>query len=88
MKNFEVSKDLGVKQVIHLNKTDKVFFDDLELNDVSDIELKNEENSQVANFYNGQAFKIASIEVRGKIRIVTDSYNHDYRTILIETIYE
>ena len=88
MKNFEVSKDLGVEQVIHLDKTDKVFFDDLELNDVSYIELKNDNDLQVANFYNGQAYKIASTEVRGKIRIITDNYNRDYRTISIETIYE
>ena len=85
MKNFEVSKDLGVKQVIRLDKTDKVFFDDLELNDVSYIELKNEENLQVANFYNGQAFEVASIETRGKIRIIADFLN-DYRTISVETL--
>ena len=85
MKNFEVSKDLGVKQVIHLNKTDKVFFDDLELNDVSYIELKNDNGLQVVNFYCGQAFKIASIEVRGKIRIIADFLN-GYRTISVETL--
>ena len=85
MKNFEVSKDLGAEQVIHLDKTDKIFFDDLELDDVSYIELKNDNDLQVANFYNGQAYKIASIEVRGKIRIITDFLN-DYRTISVETL--
>ena len=85
MKNFEVSKDLGVKQVIHLNKTDKVFFDDLQLNDVSYIELENDNDLQVANFYNEQAFEVASIETRGKIRIITDFLN-DYRTISVETL--
>ena len=85
MKNFEVSKDLGVKQVIHLNKTDKVFFDDLELNDVSDIELKNDNDLQVVNFYCGRAYKIASIETREMIRIISD-YIEDYKTISVETL--
>ena len=100
MKNFEVSKDLGVKQVIHLNKTDKVFYDDLQLNDVSYIELTggnglqvadiySEHNirvASVADIYSKNNIKIASIETKGKVRIIAD-YGEQSRIILIETTY-